>query len=231
MYIFEPFFLTGHSLLLNPYYFWPILLDHLTMTLIIVWPWPYNTFLQGFHTALDNDRITVECVHRVAKTNTYFNNTPVKELVQYPLVLSMQKGIQGDALHSLVWAQLERYVQPESEWGRHNLPYVLRVDQSYQASNTKKTPVEDVSGPAVRTLCLYCVHVGGTCWWYSWWNFQYRPKYESVCIVHGGGTRGGTSNTDHSMNMPARITLTVEVIRTCVFWMLIWCVNTMTDQD
>jgi hypothetical protein len=104
---------------------------------------------KGFHTALDNDRITVECVHRVAKTNTYFNNTPVKELVQYPLVLSMQKGIQGDALHSLVWAQLERYVQPESEWGRHNLPYVLRVDQSYQASNTKKTPVEDVSGPAV----------------------------------------------------------------------------------
>ena len=75
-------------------------------------------------------------MHRVPKPPTgYYNNTPQKTLTQYPLVLSMQKGVQGDALHSLVWAQLERYVTPESEWGRHNLPYVLRLDHSYQVSD------------------------------------------------------------------------------------------------
>ena len=52
---------------------------------------------------------------------------------------------------------------------------------------------------------VFLVHVGGT-------------RYvQSVCIVHVGGTRCGTSNTDHSMNTHARITLTVECIRTCIF--------------
>ena len=37
-----------------------------------------------------------------------------------------------------------------------------------------------------------------------------------VFIVHVGGTRCVTSRTDHIMKMHARITLTVEFIRTCI---------------
>ena len=43
-------------------------------------------------------------------------------------------------------------------------------------------------------------------------------KYgKSVFILHVGGTRCVTSSTDNIMNIRARITLTVEVIRTCIF--------------
>ena len=42
-----------------------------------------------------------------------------------------------------------------------------------------------------------------------------QVKY--VFIVHVGGTRCVTSSTDHSMTIHVRITLTVEVIRTCIF--------------
>ena len=38
-----------------------------------------------------------------------------------------------------------------------------------------------------------------------------------VFMMHVGGTRGVTSSTDHIMNIQARITLTVDVIRTCIF--------------
>ena len=41
-----------------------------------------------------------------------------------------------------------------------------------------------------------------------------QVKY--VFIVHVGGTRCVTSSTDHSMTIHVRITLTVEVIRTCI---------------
>jgi len=37
-----------------------------------------------------------------------------------------------------------------------------------------------------------------------------------VFIVHVGGTRCGTSSTDHYMKIHVRITLTVECIRTCI---------------
>ena len=40
---------------------------------------------------------------------------------------------------------------------------------------------------------------------------------KSVFIVHVGGTRCVTSSTDNIMKIHARITLTVECIRTCIF--------------
>ena len=39
-------------------------------------------------------------------------------------------------------------------------------------------------------------------------------------IVHVGGTRCVTSSTDNIMKIRARITLTVEFIRTCIFLFL-----------
>ena len=48
-------------------------------------------------------------------------------------------------------------------------------------------------------------------------------KYvKSVFIVHVGGTRCVTSCTGNIVNIHARITLTVEVIRTCIFTFLIY---------
>ena len=41
-----------------------------------------------------------------------------------------------------------------------------------------------------------------------------------VVVVHVGGTRCVTSSTDHIMKRLARITLKVEVIRTCIFLFL-----------
>ena len=40
---------------------------------------------------------------------------------------------------------------------------------------------------------------------------------KSVFLVHVGGTRCVTSSTDHYMKIQARTTLSVEVIRTCIF--------------
>ena len=37
-----------------------------------------------------------------------------------------------------------------------------------------------------------------------------------VFLVHVGGTRRATSRTDNTMNVQARITLTVACIRTCI---------------
>jgi len=48
-----------------------------------------------------------------------------------------------------------------------------------------------------------------TCWWYSLCNFQYRHQYEKN----------------------ARITLNVEIIRTCIFFYLFMlCLNTTTSM-
>ena len=41
-------------------------------------------------------------------------------------------------------------------------------------------------------------------------------------VVHVGGTRCVTSNTDNIMKIHARITLTVEFIRTCIFLFLFY---------
>ena len=43
-----------------------------------------------------------------------------------------------------------------------------------------------------------------------------------VFIIHVGGTRCVTSSTDNIMKIRARITLTVEVIRTCIFLFLFY---------
>ena len=43
-----------------------------------------------------------------------------------------------------------------------------------------------------------------------------------VKSLHVGGTRCVPSSTDHIMNIQARITLTVEVIRTCIFICLLY---------
>ena len=45
----------------------------------------------------------------------------------------------------------------------------------------------------------------------------HRGYVKSVFIIHVGGTRCVTSRTDNIMKIRARITLTVEVIRTCIF--------------
>ena len=42
-------------------------------------------------------------------------------------------------------------------------------------------------------------------------------RVRAVFIVHVGGTRCVTSSTDRTMKITARITLTVECIRTCIF--------------
>jgi len=47
-----------------------------------------------------------------------------------------------------------------------------------------------------------------------------------VFVVHVGGTRCVTSSTDNIMKRQARITLTVDCIRGCIFIFLILCVNT-----
>ena len=47
-------------------------------------------------------------------------------------------------------------------------------------------------------------------------------KVRAVFIIHVGGTRCVTSSTDHSMKRRARTTLSVEVIRTCIFVFLFY---------
>ena len=43
-----------------------------------------------------------------------------------------------------------------------------------------------------------------------------------VFVIHVGGTRYVTSSTDNIMKIRARITLTVEFIRTCIFVFLFY---------
>ena len=47
-------------------------------------------------------------------------------------------------------------------------------------------------------------------------------KVREVFIIHVGGTRCVTSSTDNIMKIRARITLTVEFIRTCNFIYLLY---------
>ena len=49
-----------------------------------------------------------------------------------------------------------------------------------------------------------------------------RHQVKSVFVVHVGGTRCVTSSTDHYMNIHARITLSVECIRTFIFILLFY---------
>ena len=53
----------------------------------------------------------------------------------------------------------------------------------------------------------------------SMWTQRY---VKSVFMIHVGGTRCVTSSTDNNMKIRARITLTVEVIRTCIFLFLLY---------
>jgi hypothetical protein len=52
---------------------------------------------------------------------------------------------------------------------------------------------------------------------------------KSVFIIHVGGTRCVTSSTDHIMKIHGSL-LTVECIRTCIFFILIVCLNTLTSR-
>ena len=63
---------------------------------------------------------------------------------------------------------------------------------------------------------LYLLH------WVQKKNYDHLlPRYvKLVFVIHVGGTRCITSSTDHIMKILARITLTVEVIRTCIFLFL-----------
>ena len=47
-------------------------------------------------------------------------------------------------------------------------------------------------------------------------------QVREVFVIHVGGTRCVTSSTDHSLKIQARITLTVEVIRTCICLFLLY---------
>ena len=54
-------------------------------------------------------------------------------------------------------------------------------------------------------------------------DFQVRAGLvEAVFIIHVGGTRYVTSSTDNIMKIRARITLTVEFIRTCICLFLLY---------
>ena len=60
--------------------------------------------------------------------------------------------------------------------------------------------------------------------------FDFIRYVKCVFIVHVGGTRCVTSGTVHTLNIHARITWTVEVIRVCIFFMCIVCANTKTSM-
>ena len=106
---------------------------------------------EGFHTDDPNGRITVEVLHRVANTtNSYYSNTPQKEIIQWPLVLSMKKNIKCDELHNLVWKNIERFVTPETEWNRFNLPYCIRIDDQHSCKRTTKDPIQDLANVDVN---------------------------------------------------------------------------------
>ena len=71
------------------------------------------------------------------------------------------------------------------------------------------------------TLTLFTVViVGGVLLTRDWAKNDYfvSAKYvKSIFIIHVGCTRCVTSSTDNIMKIHARITLTVEFIRTCIF--------------
>jgi hypothetical protein len=50
----------------------------------------------------------------------------------------------------------------------------------------------------------------------EWWQIH-DVLLKMVSYLHVGGTRCVTSSTDNTMKIRARITLTVECIRTCIF--------------
>ena len=51
------------------------------------------------------------------------------------------------------------------------------------------------------------------------WSVLRQARVREICmIVHVGGTRCVTSSTDHTMKIQARIILTVECIRTCIYF-------------
>ena len=57
---------------------------------------------------------------------------------------------------------------------------------------------------------------------------KFDQSVREVFIIHVGGTRCVTSSTDNIMKIHARITLTVEFIRGCIFIFL--CVNTISSM-
>ena len=48
-------------------------------------------------------------------------------------------------------------------------------------------------------------------------GFHHRHQVREIFLIHVGGTRCVTSSTDNIMKIHARITLTVEFIRGCIF--------------
>ena len=95
------------------------------------------------------------------------------------------------------------------------------VWQAYKGSNRQRTHKE--GGGFVGFLEGYCqceqsmdmvtgmaspTHWGAEC------------EVREVFVIHVGGTRCVPSSTDHILNIQARITLTVECIRPCIFLFL-----------
>ena len=67
---------------------------------------------------------------------------------------------------------------------------------------------------------------------FDWQDGRHLSWVREIFIIHVGGTRCVTSSTDHIMKIRARITLTVEFIRTCIFYVYCMCkYKDEYDQD
>ena len=151
---------------------------------------------QGFHSNKPDGRITVELVHRIAKPPPVYPTFPVKCLTQWPLVLCMRKNITGAQLHDLVWDQVERFVSPDTEWGRHNLPYQLMRGESYSAERTM-FEIADAEGVAVdfkeREVVVVAWSPEGHQSGFDVTAFERREDHESYPSRTNSKTSGGLS--------------------------------------
>jgi hypothetical protein len=67
---------------------------------------------------------------------------------------------------------------------------------------------------------------------FDWQDGRHLSWVREIFLIHVGGTRCVTSSTDHIMKIRARITLTVECIRTCIFYVYCMCkYKDEYDQD
>ena len=107
------------------------------------------------------------------------------------------------------------------------------------STNTNRRGLNDIDpSTPTTTFCRTEGSVGAT---NELWRFDPRTHTWSLldtvrrdiglCYIHVGGTRCVPSSTDNIMNRQARITLTVECIRTCIFFYVMCQYNDEYDQD
>ena len=111
--------------------------------------WAKPTLMQmGFHgdnLKREDGRITVEMVHRTAKPQSVYSHTPMKGLVQWPLVLSMRRNITGGTVHHA--ARLEPQTIESIQLLRsRKTPFVValnKVDRLFGWKVQKNAPIRD----------------------------------------------------------------------------------------